>query len=157
MLEIERKFLMDGFPIGLELLNEVEVEQGYIGFEPELRIRKAVDKHTGEEEFWLTLKGEGDLTRSEIETEISSDFYYDTADFLDVRMIQKDYKKYRLGPWKLEVSRVDPGTDWEFYYAEIEFPTEMDAKDFVVPSYFGREITFNEDYKMKNYWKRTRL
>ena len=157
MLEIERKFLMDGFPIGLELISEVEVEQGYIGFEPELRIRKAVDKYTGKEEFWLTLKGEGDLTRHEVETEISSDFYYDTADFLGVRMIQKEYRKYRLGPWKLEVSLVDPGTDWEFYYAEIEFPTEQDAKDFVVPSYFGREITFNEDYKMKNYWKRTRM
>ena len=157
MLEIERKFLMDGFPIGLELISEVEMEQGYIGFEPELRIRKAVDKHTGKEEFWLTLKGEGDLTRREVETEISSDFYYDTADFLEVRMIQKEYRKYRLGPWKLEVSLVDPGTDWEFYYAEIEFPTEEDAKDFVVPAYFGREITFNEDYKMKNYWKRTRM
>ena len=156
MLEIERKFLMDGFPVGLELIAEVDIEQGYISFDPELRIRKAVDRHTGKEEFWMTLKGEGDLTRSEIETEISSDFYYDAADFLDVRMIQKDYKKYRLGPWKLEVSLVDPGTDWEFYYAEIEFPTEQDAKDFVVPSYFGREITFNEDYKMKNYWKRTR-
>ena len=156
MLEIERKFLMDGFPVGLELIAEVDIEQGYISFDPELRIRKAVDRHTGKEEFWMTLKGEGDLTRSEIETEISSDFYYDAADFLDVRMIQKDYKKYRLGPWKLEVSLVDPGTDWEFYYAEIEFPTEQDAKDFVVPAYFGREITFNEDYKMKNYWKRTR-
>ena len=157
MLEIERKFLMDGFPIGLEMISEVEVEQGYIGFDPELRIRKALDKNTGKEEFWLTLKGEGDLTRREVETEISSDFYYDTADFLQVRMIQKEYRKYRLGPWKLEVSLVDPGTDWEFYYAEIEFPTEEDAKAFVVPPYFGREITFNEDYKMKNYWKRTRM
>ena len=156
MLEIERKFLINGFPIGLELISEVDIEQGYLSFDPELRIRKAVDKYTGKEEFWMTLKGEGDLTRNEIETPISSDFYYDTADFLDVRMIQKEYRKYKLGPWKLEVSLVDPGTDWEFYYAEIEFPTEQDAKDFVVPAYFGREITFNEDYKMKNYWKRTR-
>ena len=156
MLEIERKFLMDGFPIGLEVLSEVEIEQGYISFNPEVRIRKAVDKYTGKEEFRITIKGDGDLTRREIEADITSDFYYDTADFLDVKMIQKDYKKYRLGAWKLEVALVDPGTDWEFYYAEIEFPTEQDARDFVVPSYFGREITFNEDYKMKNYWKRTR-
>ena len=28
MLEIERKFLMDGFPQGLELLSEVSIEQG---------------------------------------------------------------------------------------------------------------------------------
>lgn len=156
MLEIERKFLMDGFPIGLELLSEVEIEQGYISFDPEVRIRKATNKNTGKEQFRITIKGNGDLTREEIETEISSDFYYDAADFLSGRVIQKDYKKYKLGPWKLEVALVDPGTDWAFYYAEIEFPTEEDARNFVVPNYFGREITFNEDYKMKNYWKRTR-
>ena len=68
----------------------------------------------------------------------------------------KDYKKYKLGPWELEVALVDAGTEWEFYYAEIEFPTEQDAKDFVVPAYFGEEITYNKDYKMKNFWKRTR-
>ena len=157
MLEIERKFLMDGFPVGLELLNEVDIEQGYVSFGPEVRIRKAVDKQTRKEEFRLTIKGDGDLSREEIETEITSDFYYDTVEFLRVQMVKKDYKKYQLGPWKLEVALVDKGTDWEFYYAEIEFPTEQEAKDFVVPSYFGREITFEDDYKMKNYWKRTRL
>ena len=54
MLEIERRFLMDGFPIGLELISEVEIEQGYVSFNPEVRIRKAVDKRTGEKEFWIT-------------------------------------------------------------------------------------------------------
>ena len=157
MLEIERKFMMDGFPVGLDLISEVDIEQGYVSIDPEVRIRKAVDKHTGREEFRMTIKGEGDLTRNEIETNITSDFYYDTVDFLDVNMIQKDYKKYKLGQWKFEVACVDPGTDRAFFYGEIEFPTEQDAKDFVVPSYFGREITFNDEYKMKNYWKRTRM
>ena len=156
MLEIERKFLMDGFPTGLELLSEVEIEQGYISFDPEVRIRKARDLHTGKEEYRITMKGDGDLAREEVETDISGQFYYDAAKFLNGRVIQKDYKKYKFGPWKLEVALVDPGTDWEFYYAEIEFPTEQEAKDFVVPGYFGREITFQEEYKMKNYWKRTR-
>lgn len=157
MLEIERKFLMDGFPIGLDLISEVDIEQGYVSIDPEVRIRKAVDKHTGCEEFRITIKGDGDLVRNELETNISSDFYYDVIDFLDVNMIRKDYKKYKLGCWKFEVACVDPGTDRSFFYGEIEFPTEQDAKDFVVPSYFGREITFNDDYKMKNYWKRTRM
>ena len=30
----------------------------------------------------------------------------------------------------------------EFFYAEIEFPTELDAKTFIPPKYLGREITF---------------
>lgn len=156
MLEIERKFLMKGFPMGLELISEVDIEQGYLSFEPELRIRKAVDKSTGIEEFWMTIKGEGDLARSEIETAVSADFYCEALAFLKGKVLHKDYKKYQFGPWELEVSLVDKGTDWEFYYAEIEFPTEQAAKDFVVPDYFGEEITYNKEYKMKNYWKRTR-
>ena len=156
MLEIERKFLMDGFPIGLELLSEVEIEQGYISFDPEVRIRRARDLRTEKEEYRITMKGNGDLAREEVETDISADFYYDAAVFLSGRVIKKDYKKYKFGPWKLEVALVDSGTSWEFYYAEIEFPTEQEARDFVVPDFFGEEITYNEDYKMKNYWKRTR-
>ena len=156
MLEIERKFLMDGFPTGLELISEVDIEQGYLSFEPELRIRKAVDKSTGIEEFWMTIKGEGDLSRKETETAISSDCSRDTVEFLNGKVLRKDYKKYQFGPWELEVSLVDSGTEWEFYYAEIEFPTEQDAKAFEVPAYFGEEITYNKEYKMKNYWKRTR-
>lgn len=157
MLEIERKFWMDGFPEGLDIISEVEIEQGYVSIEPEVRIRKAVDMRTGREEFRMTIKGDGDLTRNEIETNITSDFYYDTVDFLGGNMIIKDYKKYKLGPWQLEVACVDPGTEREFYYGEIEFPTEEDAKNFVVPSYLGREITYNDECKMKYYWKRTRL
>ena len=156
MLEIERKFLMDGFPIGLEILSEVEMEQGYISIDPEVRVRRSYDLKTGEVQCFITLKGDGDLTRTEIETEIDENFYYDVCDFLGVTMITKDYKKYKLGEWKLEVACVDGGTPREFYYGEIEFPTEQDAKDFNPPNFFGREITFSEDHKMKNYWKRTR-
>ncbi len=157
MLEIERKFLMDGFPFGLDIISEVDIEQGYVSIDPEVRIRKAVDKKTGKAEFRLTIKGDGELTRTEIETDIEEGFYYDMVDFLGVTMITKDYKKYKLGEWRLEVSCVDAGTGREFYYGEIEFPTEADARAFDPPKYLGREITFSEDYKMKNYWKRTRM
>lgn len=156
MLEIERKFLMNGFPEGLEVLSEVEIEQGYVSHDPEVRIRKATDKKTEVEEFYMTIKDAGALTRTEIETDIEADFYYDVIDLLGFVPVKKDYKSYKLGPWKLEVSKVDEGTPHEFFYGEIEFPTEEDAKEFDPPTFFGREITYNEDYKMKNYWKRTR-
>ena len=157
MLEIERKFLMDGFPTGLELLTEVYIEQGYVSFAPEVRIRKAVVRETGKEEYYLTIKGDGDLARREIETEISREFYDDTVNFLGNNVVKKDYKKYRLGQWELEVSLVDAGTEWEFYYAEIEFPTEDEANAFEIPEFFGIEITYDNYYKMKNFWKRTRM
>ena len=71
--------------------------------------------------------------------------------------MKKDYKKYRLGNWELEVSLVDPGTEWEFYYGEIEFPSEEAANAFEIPEFLGREITYDSYYKMKNFWKRTRI
>jgi len=157
MLEIERKFLMDGFPTELELLSEVYIEQGYVSFTPEVRIRKAVVRDSKKEEYYLTIKGEGDLARREIETEISREFYEDTAGFLGSNVVKKDYKKYRLGNWELEVSLVDPGTEWEFYYGEIEFPSEEAANAFEIPAFLGREITYDSYYKMKNFWKRTRM
>ena len=156
MLEIERKFLMNGFPQGLELLSEVSIEQGYVSFQPEVRVRKAVEKDSEREEYYLTIKGNGDLTRREIETEISREFYQETVDFLEKAVVRKEYKKYRLGQWELEVSLVDAGTEWEFYYGEIEFPNEEEANAFVLPDFFGREITYDTTYKMKNFWKRTR-
>ncbi len=156
MLEIERKFLMEGFPQGLELLSEVYIEQGYVSFQPEVRIRKAVVKDSGIEEYYLTIKGDGDLARREIETAISRDFYEETAEFLGANVLRKEYKKYRLGKWELEVSLVDAGTEWEFYYGEIEFSSEAEANAFILPECFGREITYDANYKMKNFWKRTR-
>ena len=157
MLEIERKFLMSGFPEGLELLSEIYIEQGYVSFDPEVRIRKAVVLENGQEEYYLTIKGEGDLARREIETAITREFYEDTADFLGRTVVKKDYKKYKFGSWELEVSLVDAGTDWEFYYGEIEFPTEEEANAFELPDFLGREITYDAYYKMKNFWKRTRM
>lgn len=157
MLEIERKFLIKGFPVGLQMLRHVEMEQGYLSIDPEIRLHRATDMATGKSECWITLKSEGELVRNEYATRIDENFYFDATDFMNAAMIQKEYRSYKLGPWVLEVSHVDPGTPRAFFYAEIEFPTEKDARDFDVPNYLGREITFNEDYKMKNYWKATRL
>lgn len=157
MLEIERQFLMKGFPTGLELLHEVEIEQGYVSIEPEVRIHRAIDKATGEKEFWLTLKSDGELSRTELKTKIEETFYENTVAFIKVPMIKKDYKCYQFGQWILEIACVDAGTPNEFFYAEIEFPTEEEAMAFEVPEFFGKEVTFDNSYKMKNYWKKTRF
>ena len=157
MLEIERQFLMSGFPTDLELLHEVEIEQGYVSIEPEVRIHRAMDKSTGENEFWLTLKSDGDISRTELKTKIDETFYKETVKFIQVPMIKKDYKSYRFGAWMLETACVDADTPNAFYYGEIEFPTAEEAMAFEVPEFFGKEVTFDNSYKMKNYWKKTRL
>lgn len=157
MLEIERKFLVDGFPTGLTLLKHVEMEQAYLSVEPEIRIHKAVDTTTGKTDVRMTVKGDGALTREEIKTDIGEDFYQDAMRLLGVKPIIKEYRAYQFGPWLLEVAHVDPGTQNAFFYAEIEFPTEEEANAFIPTEYFRQDVTFQEAYKMKNYWKSTRL
>lgn len=41
-------------------------------------------------------------------------------------------------------------------YAEVEFPSIEAAESFEPLSVFKEDVTYNPDYKMKNYWKRTR-
>ena len=42
-MEIERNWLIDGFPAGLPLLKEARVRQGYISTAPVVRIRESVN------------------------------------------------------------------------------------------------------------------
>ena len=68
-MEIERKFLIDGFPQGLPLLEEAVVYQGYLCVDPVVRIRskETAGKKTS---YVLCFKGEGTLARQEIEMDL---------------------------------------------------------------------------------------
>lgn len=167
MLEIERKFIMKNIPekllsfeeyskAGLVCIREVEIEQGYLSVEPEIRLHKAMDTETEEENFRLTLKGNGNLTRTELITDVTEEFYEEAKKMLSGKVIEKLYRKYEYGDLILEVCHVDEGMEHEFYYGEVEFASEEEAKAFVAPAWLGEEVTNDAKYKMKNYWKRTR-
>ena len=155
-LEIERKFLVKEFPMDLELIHEVDIWQGYVSLEPEVRIHKAYDKGNGKVNYRLTLKGDGTLSRTEIKTTIDENFFEESLDLMKGELIYKDYRSYRYKDYVLEVCHVDPGSLDAFYYAEIEFPSEEEARAFEKPDFLGDEVTDDASYKMKNYWKRTR-
>ena len=46
--------------------------------------------------------------------------------------------------------------DGAFIYAEIEFESEEQARDYQFPIDDAIEVTDDSNYKMKNYWLRTR-
>lgn len=156
-MEVERKFKFDKVPDNLELLEIAEVYQAYLSINPEVRLREKV-KHDMID-YKLTIKGDGTLTRTEVELGISRLEYLELLDIIGHKgFIKKHYTKYRLPDGHiLECSIVDEGTETEFRYAEIEFESEDEARIFKVPDYLGDEITYDDSYKMKNYWKRTRL
>lgn len=154
-VEIERKFLIEYFPETLPLVKEFQVEQGYLSINPEVRIRKKWNKYATL--CFITIKSDGDLVRKEVECPIPESKYEALKEMLGKPIITKDYRVYQLMDHvELECSLVDKGLDTEFMYAEIEFPSIQQAKSFIMPPWFIKDITNDSSYKMKNYWKSTR-
>ena len=117
--EIERKWLMDGFP-PLQPSSEAEVEQGYLAFEPvTLRIRKIV--RAGETRCVLTVKGAGTLQRTEVATEIAPERYDAMSGVLLAPSAHEQYGPFRLPVGaRLEFSPVDDWAPGRCCYSEVE-------------------------------------
>ena len=151
-MEIERKFLIDGFP-NLEPKSESVMCQGYISITPTVRIRSK-ETQDGKKNYKLTFKSAGEMVRQETEISISKKIFDELSNLLKVPPIKKIKKTYALeSGHTLECSFVDIEDD-SFYYAEVEFSSVEEAEKFVPPSFLGKEITFDNSYKMNNVYAR---
>lgn len=151
-MEIERKFLMKGFPEGLPLVRSAAVEQGYLSVAPAVRIRRTADECG--ERFELTVKSTGTLVREEIELPLTGEQYTRLCALLPRPPVRKDYRVYAMDGYLLECSLVDSGTPDAFYYAEVEFDSEQAARAFVPPALLGRDVTEEPGFTMADYWVR---
>lgn len=157
-MEIERKFLLNKLP-NIDPVKHIEIYQGYVSIKPEVRIRSyevLSGENKGRKDYMLTIKGDGNLLREEIETYISQDFFMQVTQFIGKPLIHKDYRKYIVDNYVLECSVVDPEMDTQFCYGEVEFNNEDDANKFKWPFEGATDVTYDKSYKMKNYWVRTR-
>lgn len=152
-MEIERKFLIDHFPDHLTCIFEGAVQQGYLSTRPVVRIRRT---QSGRGVDWrLCIKGDGTISREEIELPLTQDQYNRMAALLAAPPIQKQYRVYALpGGEQLECSYVDAGQPDGFMYAEVEFDTLEAAHAFVPPAFLGREVTEECAFTMAMYWER---
>ena len=165
-MEIERKWLFDMEKVPVDQSKTLtHYKQLYLSIDPEVRVRSKVVENlvTGEktyETYMLCVKGEGDLTRTEIQTPLDKNEFIRLLKENNVDLayaIKKKYYTIPIGEYKLTVGTVDKGTEAEFSYGEIEFDSEEEALAFNPPEWFGKEVTNDKSYKMKNYWKRTRI
>lgn len=152
-IEIERKWLVEGFFDLPEISHSVQ-EQGYLAWgKNTVRIRKTVQEGAPPV-YMLCIKGPGALARVEIELPLTAQQYTDLAGLLPLPPIKKQHKTYRLpGGETLECSLVDEGTPTAFYYAEIEFISEAAARAFQPPAYLKREVTGLAGYSMAAYYR----
>lgn len=154
--EIERKFLIDTLPADLPLKRACQVYQAYLSLDPEVRIRRNV-KDGRDTAYFLTIKSGHGLVREEVELDLAEAHFYALAKMIERPFVSKDFWVYQLPDGlELECSLVDRGTDSEFMYAEIEFPSVDAAEAFTALPIFKREITEDPAYRMKNYWEKTR-
>ena len=154
-MEIERKFLIDKFPEGLQLKEESTMYQGYISVMPTVRIRKKVsEKGTS---YKMTIKSQGEMVRHEVEFDIPENKYNELQEVFCPNPIIKLKRNYILPDGKvLECNLVDEGSETEFMYAEIEFSSVEEAESYSLPDFLNTEVTYDNSYKMNNYWRRTR-
>lgn len=160
-MEIERKWLTDGWPQGLEEQRCILMRQGYITTRPTVRIRSEASGDVTE--YVLCFKGAAGpdgLAREEIETNIDPELFAKLEAFVGRPLIEKEQRRYALpGGLTLEVNQVDRGQPGEFFYAEVEFPTREAALAWQpgeLGEYLSDEVTGKPGQSMAAYWTETR-
>ncbi|ANE35308.1 putative CYTH domain protein [Campylobacter iguaniorum] len=155
VLEIERKFLLNDTFLqntlqtdGVEF-KQLNITQFYTQISPvnETRYRKSDD------EFFKTTKFGKGLIRQEHEIKISKQEYEKALKHAIALPISKTRYEFKLNNLPCNI---DVYSDWlcDLAVFEIEFLTQNDAKEFVMPEFLAqnilKEITEDERYKNKN-------
>lgn len=141
-MEIERKFLIkkEQLPENLSQYPCLHIEQGYLCTEPVVRIRRQND------EYYLTYKSKGLLSREEYNLPLTEDAYYHLKEKADGIVICKD--RYVI-PEKDGLS-IELDIFHEAYegllLAEVEFSSEEEAKSYMPPAWFGEDVTYSSKY-----------
>lgn len=145
-MEIERKFLVKEIPFDIISYDSHKTNQGYLPSEnpgAERRVRKKGNK------YFYTEKTKGNLSRDEKEEEITESKFLTFWKATEGKRIEKI--RYNI-PYFGKIIELDiyTGSLEGLLIAEIEFVSEEDAKKFTVPSWFGREVTYDERYRNRN-------
>ncbi|MBR6281155.1 MAG: CYTH domain-containing protein [Lachnospiraceae bacterium] len=138
-MEIERKFLIDRLPFASEDYPHKQLEQGYLSTSPVVRVR-----HEGDE-FFLTYKSSGMMTRIEHNLPLTAESYAHLLAKADGYVIRK--VRYYI-PYESHTIELDlfEGDLAPLQMAEVEFDSEEEANAFCPPDWFGEEVTYSGSY-----------
>lgn len=144
-MEIERKWLAGALPADFERLAGTRIEQGYLTSTAdgaEVRIR-----HRGDARL-LTVKGGAGLARTEVELPLSADQFEALWPLTEGRRVLKIRTVYPLADEL--AAEVDVFADRTLVLVEVEFTNAAQARAFVAPDWFGRDVTDDPAYKNRN-------
>ncbi|WP_170608196.1 CYTH domain-containing protein [Ruegeria arenilitoris] len=144
-LEIERKFLVATMP-DLSQTRKAFVRQGYLTHpddSTELRLRQKNDQ------YFMTLKGGGDIARVEREAEISGAQFEIFWPETEGRRVEKERYTGLLPDGRTFELDVFLGSLSSLCLVEIEFNSEEAARAYSPPDWFGADVTEDKRYKNK--------
>lgn len=149
-MEIERKYLLKKMP-KLENYECHKIEQAYLCTNPVVRVRRE------DENYYMTYKGGGMMTREEYNLPLNKEAYEHLVKKADGNVIGKT--RYLI-PLEYDglIAEVDV-FDAPFaplVMAEVEFQTEEQANQFEAPEWFGTDVTFDGRYH-NSYMSRINL
>ena len=139
-MEIERKFLIKQIPEGCTSFPCRQIEQAYLNTDPVVRVRRDND------DYYLTYKGKGLLSREEYNLPLNEEAYRHLIQKADGIIISK--KRYLIpltGRLTIELD-IFEGDLAPLKLAEVEFETKEEAESFLPPKWFGKDVTFSSDY-----------
>lgn len=153
-MEIERKFTLKKLPDNLETYPFRHIEQAYLNTDPVVRVRKE------DNEYYLTYKGKGMLSREEHNLYLNEESYYHLRQKADGNIISK--KRYLI-PLKnpgFKSGFPVPPEDYTLTIeldvfdapfaplcmAEVEFGSKEAAEAFLPPQWFDQEVTYRKEY-----------
>ena len=141
-MEIERKFLIKQIPKDCTSFPCRQIEQAYLNTDPVVRVRR------DNEDYYLTYKGKGLLSREEYNLPLNKEAYEHLLSKADGIILTK--KRYMIPVPGNEHLTIELDV-FEGHYnglilAEVEFSTEEEAKAFNPPSWFGEDDTFSGEY-----------
>jgi adenylate cyclase len=139
-VEVERKFLVPDPPV-LAGTQADEIEQGYlaIGAGGEVRVRRKGEL------LVLTAKRGSGLSRQEAEIALDRERFDALWPLTEGRRLHKRRHVLPHGDLKIEVD-VYEGDLEGLVVAEVEFPSEEEARGFDPPSWLGEEVTGDRRY-----------
>jgi adenylate cyclase len=141
MKEIELKFKLNDLPDPSILGKGKKILQGYL--ENDIRLRKKGD------EFFMTVKGPGDLVRKEWEVEIPKWVFVQLWPRTKGRRLIKTRYEVALGHFKIEVDEFF-GRLAGLVLLECEFKHLKDVKKFKLPSWARDAVDVTKDKRFSN-------
>lgn len=140
-IEIERKFLVKKIPFDLKHFKSSFIRQGYISADPVIRLRQK------DNEYIFTFKGKGQIKRIEFEYPLSKKQFLRLYDKIESNEIIK--RRYYIPLENNYMAELDiyEGEFNGFMNIEVEFSNEEEAASFNPPLWFGKDISFEAEYK----------